>query len=208
MKTSNIALVVLVLLLIVLSLSNNNSSNKETEREIIVDGEKRLTTSKSKKRKSCSHESTNELVKANNLLNQGKLIESKALYEKILVTDSDCVSAIATIGTIYYYLNDFENANKQYNLALEIEPDSSVIIQSKGILYSKFRGNKEGVPFFIKAIDLNPDAHNAHFALGQDYFELKKYNLSKLHLLKFLSLAPNSGRASRAHEILEEISSF
>jgi tetratricopeptide (TPR) repeat protein len=74
-----------------------------------------------------------------------------------------------------------ESAIKNFNSAIELNPNYSEAFFNLGALHYKLGNLKKAEEAFLKAIEIDPGYGRAHYSLGFLYFEQKKYDLAKLH---------------------------
>jgi len=70
------------------------------------------------------------------------------------------------LGTIYYRLHKFEEAEKYYLKAIEADPGYPLAQFNLGNLYDEQGRIPEAVGFYRRALDLNPQYADAHFNLA------------------------------------------
>ena len=86
--------------------------------------------------------------------------------------DIDCLNIL---GCNYFEKTDFNNAEKIFKKALEIDNNNSVILNSIGRLYHEKRDTKKAKEFLEKAFNINPNSYEIINNLGSYYKEEAKY---------------------------------
>jgi len=94
---------------------------------------------------------------------QGEYVAAIAKLTQIIDSDSKngrkkSASAYQLRGLSYIKMNDnYEAAEKDFQTALELEPENPYILSDMGCLEHKKGNYREAVSFFDRAIELNPD---------------------------------------------------
>jgi type IV pilus assembly protein PilF len=65
------------------------------------------------------------------------------------------------LGMIYLTRNQYDTARKEFDLALEINPQSDAVYHAKALLQTKLGNNGEATRFFAKAVSLNRSNYSA-----------------------------------------------
>jgi tetratricopeptide (TPR) repeat protein len=87
-------------------------------------------------------------------------------YRKVLDLNPGAAGALVNLGTIYYRLRKFEEAEKYYLAAIEADPEYPLAQFNLGNLYDEQGRTPEAVDFYRRALDLNPQYADAHFNLA------------------------------------------
>jgi tetratricopeptide (TPR) repeat protein len=87
-------------------------------------------------------------------------------YRKVLDLNPGAAGALVNLGTIYYRLHKFEEAEKYYLKAIEADPGYPLAQFNLGNLYDEQGRIPEAVGFYRRALDLNPQYADAHFNLA------------------------------------------
>ena len=87
-------------------------------------------------------------------------------YRKVLDLNPGAAGALVNLGTIYYRLHKFEEAEKYYLAAIEADPEYPLAQFNLGNLYDEQGRFPEAVDFYRRALDLNPQYADAHFNLA------------------------------------------
>ena len=72
---------------------------------------------------------------AGNLFALNKQDEAKKIYEKIISEDSKYAPAYCNLGFIFFLRQDFNSAEKNYDIALSLDPDYELALMNKTQLY-------------------------------------------------------------------------
>jgi tetratricopeptide (TPR) repeat protein len=87
-------------------------------------------------------------------------------YRKVLEFNPGAAGALVNLGTIYYRLRKFEEAEKYYLAAIEADAGYPLAQFNLGNLYDEQGRNPEAFDFYRRALALNPHYADAHFNLA------------------------------------------
>jgi tetratricopeptide (TPR) repeat protein len=114
-----------------------------------------------------SHESEAWFQKGLELEESGAPVEDAVdAYRKVLDLNPGAAGALVNLGTIYYRLHKFEEAEKYYLAAIEADPEYPLAQFNLGNLYDEQGRFPEAVEFYRRALELNPQYADAHFNLA------------------------------------------
>ena len=74
-----------------------------------------------------------------------------------------------------------------------------------GDTYYAWGSTKKAIPYFQKAIQLNPNHANAHLLLGLSYRALKRGEEARAQFVKTLQLEPDHPQATQIRQWLERL---
>lgn len=136
------------------------------------------------------------------LYNEQRYQEAAAALEKLFALDPENVQGRRVNFLIYDALDDSEKAAAALDAYLAVDPDGAldVMYQRADMDFRDGRTDK-AIAALRKIIERKPDMARAHYTLGLAYASSDKAK-AKLHLQKFLELAPDDPEASTAKEIL------
>ena len=89
--------------------------------------------------------------------NEGKLMEAKELYRKVIKNDPRNVQALNNLGVIYMSKRNYKWAAIRFNDALAIKPDYADVHYNLACLYSLKKDVARSFHYLQTAIQLNPD---------------------------------------------------
>jgi tetratricopeptide (TPR) repeat protein len=114
-----------------------------------------------------SHESEAWFQKGLELEESGAPVEDAVdAYRKVLDLNPGAAGALVNLGTIYYRLHKFEEAEKYYLAAIDADPEYPLAQFNLGNLYDEQGRFPEAVAFYRRALELNPQYADAHFNLA------------------------------------------
>jgi TolB-like protein/tetratricopeptide (TPR) repeat protein len=114
---------------------------------------------------------------------------------KALAIDDEIGECYASLGAIYFYLNDLETAEKYLNKAIDITPSYDMSYNWLGWLKLLDGKLEQAVTFFEKAHELDPlsSSYKVQIALG--YYWYREYDKSLEVLSKVLTADPENNFA-------------
>ena len=74
-----------------------------------------------------------------------------------------------------------------------------------GDTYYKLREHDRAIPYFKRAIQLNPSHTSAHMLLGMSYWALKRIDDARVHFEKTLELEPDHSQAAQIRGWLDPV---
>jgi tetratricopeptide (TPR) repeat protein len=92
--------------------------------------------------------------------------EAVDAYRKVLDLNPGAAGALVNLGTIYYRLRKFGEAEKYYGQAVEADPEYPLAEFNLGNLYDEQGRMKEAFEHYRRALALNPHYADAHFNLA------------------------------------------
>ena len=130
-------------------------------------GVKSFPTPKPKPRINRNHESEAWFQKGLELEESGAPVEDAVdAYHKVLDLNPGAAGALVNLGTIYYRLRKFNEAEKYYLAAIEADPTYPLAQFNLGNLYDEQERTPEAFDFYRRALVLNPQYADAHFNLA------------------------------------------
>ena len=133
------------------------------------------------------------------------LDNSERILSGIISKDKDCVLAIHTLGTVYSFKKDYQNAFKLYTKALKLAPNTAVIHQSFAAVYFKTGDAESAIYHLHRALEYERNMWSAHRGLATVYYTLGEYHLSKKHYLKVIELSDDKEYVQKVKEIVRRL---
>jgi tetratricopeptide (TPR) repeat protein len=87
-------------------------------------------------------------------------------YQKVLEINPGAAGALVNLGTVYYRLRKFDEAEKYYLAAIEADPAYPLAQFNLGNLYDEQGRHAEALEYYRRALALNPHYADAHFNLA------------------------------------------
>jgi tetratricopeptide (TPR) repeat protein len=133
-------------------------------------------------------------------------------------TTDDIAHTLLQIGICYTHLGDHRKGYAFYLEALEMDPNCWETHFRIGAFHASLGCWKEAIKWYRKAMYREDEREEIYAAMGEAYFQLKKYQKGKEYFAKATEIAPecleywlepaaflmDSGRTAAAMEILEE----
>ena len=112
---------------------------------------------------------------------------------RALEIEPDNPQACTNLGLAYRAQGRYAEAIVQFAKALELQGEkaSAMTYVITGDTYYDMREHEKAIPYFQKAVQLNPNHANAHLLLGLSYRALQRGHQARVHFEKTLELAPN-----------------
>lgn len=107
--------------------------------------------------------------------NEGKLMEAKELYRKVIKSDPRNVQALNNLGVVYLARKNFKWAAIRFNDALAIKPDYADVHYNLACLYSQKKDFARSLHYLKKAVGLNPEVRK-WAKKDSDLRELSKFS--------------------------------
>jgi tetratricopeptide (TPR) repeat protein len=122
------------------------------------------------------------------------LEKSSEIYNKVLEIEPDNAYALIGLGHLFYDFKQYELAMKFWGRMLEVHGDSVDIrvLTSLGNCHRKLKTYNEGLIFFQKALELEPDNFYALFGLADCYRGSDRHPESLVYWMRILDLDPNN----------------
>lgn len=109
---------------------------------------------------------------ANSLLEEGKINEAIASYEKVVELQPDAGQVWSKLANAYYVSKNWEAAIDSSRKAIALMPDNYQCYKILGWCLKKRRRMEEAIAAFYKVIELNPKDSEGYYLLGE-IFRLK-----------------------------------
>jgi len=87
-------------------------------------------------------------------------------YHKVLDLNPGAAGALVNLGTIYYRLRKFDEAEKYYLQSVEADPAYSLAQFNLGNLYDELGRDQKAMEHYRRAVSLNPRYADAHFNIA------------------------------------------
>ena len=117
------------------------------------------------------HDLKELLNMAREALLESKYGESLKLYLEVLKVDENNLTALNTLGFIYYFKGEFAEGIKYCLRAVEKYPENAYARKGLGLYLAKEGRRDEAAASIKKAIELDPDFVDAYHDLAYVYYE-------------------------------------
>ena len=123
---------------------------------------------------------------ANKVIAEIEKIKEK---EKLGISSSKDAKEFFNRGNLFYNLNKFEEAEKEYREAIKINPDYADAHNNLGALLQNLKRYEEAEKEYREAIKINPNDILAHQNISELYFVIKDYKKSLEYAEKSLEIS-------------------
>ncbi len=136
----------------------------------------------------------------------GQFDASIQYLSRALELQPDYVEAHKNLGLSYRAKGRYPQAIEHFEKALELQGESvnATVYLDIGDMYNKMREYEKAIPYFKKAVKMNPNHANAHLLLGLSYRALNRGEEARVQFEKTLQLEPNHPQTARIRQWLEE----
>ncbi len=151
--------------------------------------------------------STHRLDKADAMYESGDLDGALVVYRAVAEADPDNHRAQHSIGIVHYTREEYDEALKAANRAVELRLGGADYRLQRGNVLVRLGRFEDGIRDYEEAIDLDPSLTEAYYAVGIAQYNRHDYAEARRWLKQYLALAPeadNAEQALRLIQILEE----
>jgi tetratricopeptide (TPR) repeat protein len=128
------------------------------------------------------------------------------VYQKVIELNADAPGALVNLGTIYYRLKRFPEAEDCYQKAIVADPDYSLPEFNLGNLYDELNNAELAERHYKRAIEIDPRYADAHFNLALLYERSARDGLKAMrHWKAYLRLDPAGEWARVAQRQLDRL---
>jgi tetratricopeptide (TPR) repeat protein len=146
-----------------------------------------------------------EYVLGSVLIGLGQRREGVSRMEKVAVAGQSA-DAYMIAGATLLQINEFEQARRDLDAALRLNPNLPGIYTLAGTARDKTGDVKEAEPAFRSALKQNPDDFDANLYLGAILYKRRELDEAKIYLDKALRLQPTSAMARYEMAMLKSAS--
>ncbi len=140
----------------------------------------------------------NALSKAREMGMSGRADEAIPLIQGIIRQDPDIVDAYFALGNIYFRERKYEEAIREFQLALALKPDDSFSVMNIANCYVGLRRPDAAERFVLDFLKKGLKDSQLYFLLGNINYRQKKYDAAIGYFRQCLSLNSESASADNA----------
>jgi peptidoglycan/xylan/chitin deacetylase (PgdA/CDA1 family)/uncharacterized caspase-like protein len=108
-------------------------------------------------------------------------------------------------GLRLYRETRYAEAEAEFTKALKLRPDFALAANNLGFVFYKLNKYSEAARWFENAIRMDPSRAIAYYNLGDAYLKSGEKEKARKAFTTYLELAPTSGNASRAREVVRQL---
>ncbi len=128
------------------------------------------------------------------LYHSGKLVEAEGLLEKSLELDDSRARVHNNLGVIYQARKAYQDAERSFRLALEIEPEYRSARFNLGIALLRQDNYREALKIFKGLDEAKAKLEGLNMYIGLCYYGLKKPGMAIKYLNKALADSPDNAK--------------
>ena len=113
-----------------------------------------------------------------------------SLFQQVVTDDPKDYVAWTELGTVYFIIENLDEAEKQYLRALEQKPTFVLALLNMGKLRIARKKFDEAIEFLIRAVEAEPRSADANYFLGEAYLQVKKGSKAVGFLNEAIKLDP------------------
>jgi tetratricopeptide (TPR) repeat protein len=137
--------------------------------------------------------------------NPASVLQAMELYQTILAVRPDHAPALINVGTIYYNLRKYEQAEQHYRKATIADPGYALAFFDLGNVLDEMQRLTEATAAYQKAVALVPQYADAHYNLALAYERQGQRRRALRHWLAYVRLDPVGPWAKHAKEQARKI---
>jgi tetratricopeptide (TPR) repeat protein len=126
-------------------------------------------------------------------------------YRNAIELDPHSAGPLVNLGTIFFHLQNWDEAEKYYRGALEADPGYALAHFNLGNLFDEKGDRSQALLHYITAIRLNPAYSDAHYNLALLYQSSGQVMRAVRHWKAYLKLDSTSPWATVARQELEKL---
>jgi len=109
------------------------------------------------------------------------------------------------LGYSYFKINDFDNAESCFRIALKLDPNNEFALRNLGGIYGKLNRYSDSIDILKKALIQNPDDMQSEYGLAIAYFYSQDIEKADEHLKNVIKGSNNSDLLQLAKDQRSEI---
>ncbi len=126
-------------------------------------------------------------------------------YRKASEIDPGSAGALVNLGTVYFNLRDWRNAEQHYRRALEVDPNYALAHFNLGNLYDEHGDRSKALSHYLSAIRIHPQYADAHYNVALLYQSSGQPLKAVRHWKIYLKLDPSSSWGAIARRELDKL---
>ena len=140
---------------------------------------------------------------------QGKLIEAKEIYQRILKIQPQHFDALQLLGLILVGENENHRALELFNQALSIDQSNAAVFYNRGTVFRRLRQFDAALASYEQALALRPEYAEAYYNRANVFKELRQFDAALQSYDQAITLRPDDAKAhSNRGNVLQELGQF
>jgi len=152
-------------------------------------------------------------MEAEHWFEQGLILEQQGAqveeiifaYQKAAELDPASAGALVNLGTVYFNVRGYREAEKQYRKALEVDPNYALAHFNLGNLFDERNDRAKALFHYQAALRIHANYADAHYNIALLYQSTNQPMKAVRHWKLYLKLDPNSNWAAIARRELERL---
>jgi tetratricopeptide (TPR) repeat protein len=128
-----------------------------------------------------------------------------AAYEKAIERDPDAPAPHVNLGTVYFHMQRWKEAEQHYRAAIAARPDYPLAWFNLGNLYDELRESGRALECYLKALAIDPGFADAHYNAALIYQSRNDTLNAVRHWQQYLRLDPSGYWAGIARRELARL---
>ncbi len=128
------------------------------------------------------------LMKGVQCYEAGRLDEAEGIFKEVIAQVPECADAYNLLGIVCAGRKKYTDAILNFKEAVRLDSSNAVYNSNYGNALQDNGELNESMPYYLKAIELNPDFTDAYYNLSNSLRKLQRYPESMVHLNKAKSL--------------------
>lgn len=128
-----------------------------------------------------------------------------AAYLKALECDPEAAEVHVNIGTVYFALHQWTEAEKHYRAALGLRPDYAMAWFNLGNVYDELHAWQQALDCYLHALEIRPDYADAHYNAALLYQGMGDTMKALKHWRLYLKLDPTGYWAGIARREVQKL---
>lgn len=137
---------------------------------------------------------SDDLAKAQDLLNHGHLDQAIAILKKLAGIEPPIVGVEHELGTAYYSIGELEQAKNAFAKAIEQDAHDHDSVQMEGLILYRLGQPDAAIAYLERALQWAPNA-DAQTVLGLCFVNVKRFDDARITYAKLFGEPPESAAA-------------
>lgn len=131
--------------------------------------------------------------------NLNKLDQAISYYRQATQLSPENGWSHAALGWALYAADQPAQGQQELDIALQLSPEESIIQRIVGEAMLQYQSAEQAIPYFVKAIQIDPANAEAHLGLARAYRQQGDFDLALQHAEQTVTLSQNPDSTGAAH---------